>query len=77
MGAFFLFISLFAVAVILFEAVGYTAYKATGIEWTKVTAQTVDRDSISASPLPPPSGVLFYMDPLFSDKLPSQKEDEK
>jgi hypothetical protein len=29
MGAFFLFISLFAVAVILFEAIGYAAYKAT------------------------------------------------
>jgi hypothetical protein len=50
---------------------------ALGIKWTKVKPQLVDRDSFEVKPLPPPSGVLFYMDPLFTDKRPSQKEDEK
>jgi hypothetical protein len=51
--------------------------KELSIEWTEVTARTVDRDSFSASPLPPPSGILFYTDHVFSDKRPNNEDNQK
>jgi len=32
-----------------------------GFEWTLVKPQLIDKDEISISPLPPPSGKLYYM----------------
>jgi hypothetical protein len=42
--------------------------KDSGIEWTKVEFNTVPGESVPVSPLPPPSGVLHYMEVKYTDK---------